>query len=98
MCGEDVPSIRVLCSDKDGVRSAGLEGLHKLPTQDPALGLAVLRGLKDCEHRRMCSEFWSPARPYKPSQWEHLPEVECLGCEEGRIWRAMGGEEAKEVK
>ena len=46
----------------------------------------------------MCSELWGPSRPYKPSQWAHLAEVGWLGCEDGRIWREIGGLEAKEVK
>ena len=79
VCGDDVRPIRVVWSDKDGERSVGLGGLHKLLAQDATLGLAVLRGLKEWEHSRMCSELWGPSRPYKPSQWAHLAEVGWLG-------------------
>ena len=76
----------------------GLGGLHKVLVQDPALGLAVLRGVKEWEHGRMCSELWGPSRPYKPTDWAHLAEMGWLGCEDGGIWREMGVWEAKEVK
>ena len=98
MCGDDVCPIRVVRSDNNGKKSVGLGSLHKVLAQDPALGLAGLRGLKEWEHGRMCSKLWSPWRPYKPSQWVHLAEVGWLGCEDGRIWREMGGGEAKGVK
>ena len=42
-------------------------GLNKLLAQDPTLGLAVLRGLKEWEHGRQCLELWGPPRPYKPT-------------------------------
>ena len=87
-----------LWSNKDGERSVGLQGLHKLLAQDPALGLAVLRGLKEWEHNHQCTELWGPSRPYKPSQWAHLGEVGWLGCEDAGLWRGMGAGEAKEVK
>ena len=79
MCGEDVRPIRVVWSDRDGERSVGLGGLHKFLAQDPTLGLAVLRGLKEWEHGRMCSELWGPSRHYKPNQWAHVAEVGWLG-------------------
>ena len=55
MCGDTVRPIRVVWSDNDGETSVGWGGLHKLLAQDPALGLAVLRSLKEWEHGRMCS-------------------------------------------
>ena len=76
----------------------GLGGLHKLLPQDPALGLAVLRGLKEWEHSRQCSQRWGPSRPYKPTSWAHLGEVGWLGCEDAALWRGMGGGEGREVK
>ena len=69
ICGDDVRPIRVVWSDKDGERSLGLEALHKLLAQDPGLGLAVLRGVKEWEHGCQCSELWGPSRPYKLSLW-----------------------------
>ena len=76
----------------------GLGGLHKLLAHDPALGLAVLRGLKEWEHGRQCAELWGPSRPYKPISWAHLGEVGWLECEDAALWRGMGGEEGREVK
>ena len=57
---DDVRPLRVVWREKDGERSVGLGGLHKVLAQDPALGLAVLRGLKEWEHGRQCSELWGP--------------------------------------
>ena len=42
--------VRVIWSDKDGERSVGLGGLHKLLAQDPTLRLVVVRGLEELEH------------------------------------------------
>ena len=98
VCGDHVRPVRVVWSDKDGERSVGLGGLHKLLAQDPTLGLAVLRGLKEWEHGRQCSELWGPSKPYKPTQWAHLGEVGWLGCEDAGLRRGMGGGEAREVK
>ena len=44
--------VRVAWSDKDGERSVGLGELHRVTAHDPALGLAVLRVLKEWEHGR----------------------------------------------
>ena len=97
MYGDDVRPVRVVWSVKDGERSVGLGGLHTLLAQDPALGLAVLRGLKEWEHGRQCSKL-GPLRPYKPCQWAHLGQVGWLQCEDAGLWWAMGGRVAKEVK
>ena len=78
-------------------KSSRLGGLHKLLAQDYALGLVVLRGPREWGHGRICSELSGPSRAYIPSQWGHMAEVGWLGCEDGRIWREMGGGEAKEV-
>ena len=50
MCGNDVRPICVVWSDKDGENIVGLGGLHRLLALNPALGLDVLRGLKEWEH------------------------------------------------
>ena len=76
----------------------GLGGLHKLVAPDPALGLSVLRGLKEWDHGCQCPELWGPSRPYKPTWWAHLGEVGWFGCEDAGLWRGMGGGEAREVK
>ena len=57
------------------------------------------RSLKHWDHGRMCSELWGLSRPYKPKQSADMAEVGWLGCEDGRIWREMGGPvgEAREV-
>ena len=89
--------VRVVWSDKDGERSVGLGGLHKLLVHDPALGLAVLRGLKEWEHGSQCAELWGPLRPYKPPSWAQLGEVGWLGCYDGALWRGIGGGEGREV-
>ena len=65
VCGDDVCPVRVVWSDKDGERSLGLIGLHKVLAQDPTLRLALVRGLKEGEHGRQCPELWDPCRPYK---------------------------------
>ena len=98
VCGDDVHIVRVMWSDKDGERSVGSGGLHKLLAHYPALGMAVLHVLKEWKHGRQCAELWGPSRPYKPTSWAHLGEVGCLGCEDGALWRGMGGGEGKEVK
>ena len=85
--GYDIRPMRVMCSDKDGERSVGLGGFHKLLSQDPALGLAVLRGLKEWEHGRKCSEPWGPSRPCKPNQFAHLGGVGGWGVQ----MRGFGG-------
>ena len=90
--------VPVLWSDKHAERSVGLGGLHKLLAHDPALGLAVLRGLKEWEHGCQCAELWGSSRPYNPTSWAHLGEVGWLGCEDGVLWRGMGGGEGREVK
>ena len=46
VCGDEVRPVRVVWSDMDGEQSTGLGGFHKLLAQHPALGLAVLCGLK----------------------------------------------------
>ena len=89
--------VRVIWSDKDGEWSVGLGGLHKVFAHDPVLGLAVLRGLKEWEHGRHCAELWGQSRPYKTTSWAHLGEVGWLGCEDGALWRGMGGGEGREV-
>ena len=90
--------IRVVRSDKNGERSVGLGGLHKLLAHDPALELAVPRGLKGRKHSRLCAELWGPSRPYKPTSRAHLGKVGWLGCEDQALWRGMGGGEGREVK
>ena len=77
--------VRVVWSDTHGERSLGLGGLHKLLAHDPGLGLAMLRGLKEWEHGRLCGELWGPSRPYKPTSWANLGEAGLLGCEDGAI-------------
>ena len=69
----------------------GLGGLHRLLAHDPALGLAVLRSLKEWEHGRQCAELWGPSRPYKPTSWAHLGGVGWLGCVDGALWRGTCG-------
>ena len=88
---DDVRPIRILWSDRDGEDSVGLGGVHKILARDPALGLALLRGLQDWEQGRVVSTTWGPARPYRPSTWAHMAEVGWVGCEEGDRWREMGG-------
>ena len=83
MCGYDIRPIRVVWSNQDGEGNVGLRGLHKVLTQDAALWLVMLSGLKDWEYGPMCSELWGPLQPYKPSQWAHLAEVGWSGCEDG---------------
>ena len=98
VCGDDVRPIRVVWRDKDGERSVGLGGLHKLLAHDPALGLAMLRGLKEWEHGRQCAEVWGPWRPYKPTSRAHFGEVGWLGCDDTALCQWMGGAEGREVK
>ena len=90
VCRDNVRPVRIVWSDKDRERSVGLRGLHKLLAQYPALGLAVLRGLKKWEHGRQCSELWGPLRPCKSTSWAHLGEVGWLGCEDAGLWRGDG--------
>ena len=35
---------------------------YVLPVEDPSLGLAVLRGLREEQHKRVCSEAWATKR------------------------------------
>ena len=93
VCGDYVHPVHVVWSDKDGERSVGLGGLHKLLAQHPAL-----RGLKEWEHGRYCSELWGPSRLYKPISSAHLGEVGWLGCEDAALGRGMGRGEGREVK
>ena len=93
---DDVRPIRILWSDRHGENSVGLGGVHKILARDPALGLALLRGLQDWEQGRVVSTAWGPARPYTPSTWAHMAEVGWVGCEEGDRWREMGGGEGEE--
>ena len=93
---DDVRPIRILWSDRDGDNSVGLGGVHKILARDPALGLALLRGLPDWEQGCVVSTTWGPARPYRPSTWLHMAEVGWVGCEEGDRWREMGGGEGEE--
>ena len=92
VCGDDVRPVRVVWSDKDGERSVGLGGLHKLLAQDPALGRGMLRGLKEWEHGRQGSELWGPSRPYKPTSCAHVGAVGWLGQGEGGRKIPPGGE------
>ena len=69
-----------------------------LLAQEPVLGFGVFHGYQGAEQRRMCSELWDPARPYKTNQWAHLAESVWLGCEDGRIWREKAGGEANGAK
>ena len=98
MCGDNVHPVRVVSRDKDAERRVGSGKLRKLLAQDPALGLAVLRSLKEWQHGRRCSKLWGPSRPYKPTSWAHLGEVAWMGCEDAGVWRGMGGGEARELK
>ena len=93
---DNVRHIRILWSDRDGENSVGLGGVHKILARDPALGLALLRGLQGWEQGRVVSTTWGPARPYRPSTWAHMAEVGWVGCEEGDRWREMGGGEGEE--
>ena len=65
-----------------------LGNLHKLLAEDLALGLAVLRGLREWEHGRVCSEAWGPTRGYKPTKWARMKEVGYVG---GGGTRSCGG-------
>ena len=44
---DDVRPIRIPWSDRDGENSVGLGGVDKILARDPALELALLRGLQD---------------------------------------------------
>ena len=95
--GRCVPlSCRLEREGRGAVR--GVRGAPQGPRRTPPLGLAVLRGLKEWEHGRQCSELWGPSRPYKPTSCAHFGEVGRLGCEDAGLWLGMGVRDAREVK
>ena len=55
------------------------------------LGLAILRGLRDWEQRRVCSEVWVGARRYRAREQARSGEMGYTGAEDEGIWVGMVG-------
>ena len=54
----DARPARVSWRDRNAAYEVPLGHLRRLVAADPRLGLRTLRGLRDCEQRRVCSEVW----------------------------------------
>ena len=79
----------------DRAHKVPLGHLHRLLAADSPLGSAILRGLRDWEQGRVCSEMWVGAGRYKAGEWARLGQMGYTGAEDEGIWAAMvGGEEA----
>ena len=64
----DARPVRVSWRDCDQAHEVPLRHLHRLLAADAPLGLAILRGLRDWEQGRVCSEMWVGAGRYRA--WE----------------------------
>ena len=75
-----------------------LGNLHKLLAEGPALGLAVLCGLREWEHGRLCSKACGPTQSYKPTEWGTIKDVGYVGSEDEEVCVLGGGWEGNESK
>ena len=87
---EHARPVRVIWTHHDGKQVMNLDNLHKLLADDPALGLAVLRVLREWGQGRVCSEGWGPTRSYKHTQWARMKEVGYVGVEDEEVWGGDG--------
>ena len=83
--------VRLSWRDCDQAHELPLGHLHHLIAAAPPLGLAILRGLRDWEQGRVCSEVWVGARSYKAGEWATLGQMGYTGAEDEGIWAAMVG-------
>ena len=50
--------MRIAWRDRDQAQEVPLGSLHRLLATNPAKGLAIVRGLRNWEHGRVCSKVW----------------------------------------
>ena len=65
--------------DAEGSQEVPLGYLHRIVAQDPPLGLAFLRGLKDWETSCVVSGVWVAPRHFWPAEWARMQEVGYAG-------------------
>ena len=81
--------MRVSSRDRGAAHEVPLGHLHRNVAADLSLGLAILRGLRDWEQGRVCSEVWVGARRYKAREWATLGQMGYTGAEDELIWARM---------
>ena len=54
----DTRPVRASWRDRDAGHEVPLRHVHQLLAADPPLRLAILRGLRDREQGKVCSEVW----------------------------------------
>ena len=65
--------------EAEGSQEVPVGFLHRIVARDPPLGLALLRGLHDCETSRGMSSVWVMSRHFRPSEWAWMQEVGYAG-------------------
>ena len=68
----DARPVRGSWHDRDEAHEVPTGHLHRLLAAVPPLGLAILRGLRDREQGRVCSEVWVGARRCRAREWATL--------------------------
>ena len=77
--------------DRDAAHEVPFGHLHRLVADDPPLGLAILRGPRDWQQGRVCSEVWVCARRDRAGEWAWLGQMGYTGAEDEEIWAGMVG-------
>ena len=87
----DARPARASWRDGNAANEVPLGHLRRLVAADPRLGLGTLRGLRDCEQRRVFSEVWVGATRYMAGEWARLGQMGYRGAEDEGIWTGMVG-------
>ena len=67
--------------------------MHRLIGTDTSKGFAILTGLRDWEHGRVCSEVSVASKQYKAGEWPRMGHVGCIEAEGEGVWaRIVGGD------
>ena len=89
MNATDARPVHVSQRDRDAAHEVPLGHLHRIVAADPPLGSAILRGLRDWEHGKVCSDVWVGAGGYRAGEWARLGQMGCRGAEDEGIWAGM---------
>ena len=94
----DARPVRVSWRVRHAAHEVPLGQLHRLLAADPPLGLAIIRGLRDWELGRVCSEVGVGARRYRAGEWTRLGQMGCTGRRmrgDGQGWWGVIGRARK---
>ena len=74
--------MRVSSRDRKAAYELPFGHLRRLVAADPPLGWAIVRGLRDWEEKRVCSEVWVGEGRYTSGEWARLGQMGYTGVED----------------